>query len=141
MALDFIKRGILFVIADILSIVTVLLCLVQKLPQIRDVYAYKSAKGKCYHLDAIEIILLDCADSSIGNLIALSMAFHSIVCVFIWSRYQHRIIVFGIDFIHNDDAIQLHLRVFDAIVFGVSDLARPRVYFDWTRAASQTFDR
>lgn len=70
MALDFIKRGILFVIADILSIVTVLLCLVQKLPQIRDVYAYKSAKGKCYHLDAIEIILLDCADSSIGNLIA-----------------------------------------------------------------------
>lgn len=46
MALDFIKKGILFVIADILSIITVLLSVVQKLPQIRDVYTYKSAKGE-----------------------------------------------------------------------------------------------
>lgn len=46
MALDFIKKGILFVIADILSIITVILCLVQKLPQIRDVFTFKSAKGK-----------------------------------------------------------------------------------------------
>lgn len=46
MALDFIKNGILFVIADILSVITVLLCLIQKLPQIRDVHLYKSAKGE-----------------------------------------------------------------------------------------------
>lgn len=45
MAGDYITKGILYVISDILSLVTVALCLVQKLPQIGDIYRYKSAKG------------------------------------------------------------------------------------------------
>lgn len=46
MSWDYIKKGFLFIIADILSIITVVLCMIQKLPQIRDVHVYKSAKGK-----------------------------------------------------------------------------------------------
>lgn len=52
-------------------------------------------------------------------------------------RYQRNVIVSRISFIYNDDAIQLHLRIFNAIVFGVSDIACARVYFDWARATSQ----
>lgn len=48
MAGDYITKGILYVISDILSLVTVALCLVQKLPQIGDIYRYKSAKGVCH---------------------------------------------------------------------------------------------
>lgn len=43
---DYITKGILYVISDILSLLTVALCLVQKLPQIREIYTFKSAKGK-----------------------------------------------------------------------------------------------
>ncbi|XP_055315254.1 solute carrier family 66 member 3 [Sitodiplosis mosellana] len=45
MAGDYITKGILYVISDILSLLTVALCLVQKLPQIREIFTYKSAKG------------------------------------------------------------------------------------------------
>ncbi|XP_031620142.1 solute carrier family 66 member 3 [Contarinia nasturtii] len=45
MASNYIAKGIVYVISDILSLVTVVLCMVQKLPQIRDIYTYKSAKG------------------------------------------------------------------------------------------------
>lgn len=45
MAGDYIARGILYVISDLLSLITVGLCFIQKLPQIRDIYTYKSAKG------------------------------------------------------------------------------------------------
>lgn len=41
----YIKKGFLLVVADILSIITIALCLIQKLPQIRDLYEYKSARG------------------------------------------------------------------------------------------------
>lgn len=47
MASNWLTKGILYVVADILSLVTVILCMVQKVPQIRDLYAYKSAKGEC----------------------------------------------------------------------------------------------
>lgn len=46
MAWEYIKKGFLLVVADILSLITVILCLIQKLPQIRDLYGYKSAKGE-----------------------------------------------------------------------------------------------
>lgn len=45
MAANYITKGILYVISDILSLITVALCMVQKLPQIRDLFTYKSAKG------------------------------------------------------------------------------------------------
>lgn len=46
MASDYITKGIMYVISDILSLITVTLCMVQKLPQIREIYTYKSAKGE-----------------------------------------------------------------------------------------------
>lgn len=46
MAWEYIKKGFLLVFADILSLITVALCLIQKLPQIRDLYGYKSARGR-----------------------------------------------------------------------------------------------
>lgn len=46
MLLDYVQKGLVHVIADILSVITILLCLVSKVPQIRDLYGYKSARGK-----------------------------------------------------------------------------------------------
>lgn len=46
MASNYITKGILYIISDILSLITVALCMVQKVPQIREVFIYKSAKGK-----------------------------------------------------------------------------------------------
>lgn len=45
MVWSYIKKGFMLVVADVLSIITIVLCLVQKLPQIRDLYGYKSARG------------------------------------------------------------------------------------------------
>lgn len=46
MAADYLTKGIMYIIADLLSLITVALCMVQKLPQIQEIYTYKSAKGK-----------------------------------------------------------------------------------------------
>lgn len=43
--IDLIGRGILIIISDILSIVTIGFCLIQKIPQIRTLYNGKSARG------------------------------------------------------------------------------------------------
>lgn len=45
MVWDYVKKGLLLVIADILSLITIVLCLVQKLPQIKNIYGYRSARG------------------------------------------------------------------------------------------------
>lgn len=54
MASDYITKGIIYVISDLLSVITVALCLVQKLPQIRDIHTYKSAKGESIQDNRIE---------------------------------------------------------------------------------------
>lgn len=61
MATDYITKGILYIFADILSLVTVALCMVQKLPQIQQIYTYKSAKGKHDHVNSLirEIFLIN----------------------------------------------------------------------------------
>jgi len=41
----YLKKGLVLVISDLLSLITVVLCLIQKIPQIRDLYGYKSARG------------------------------------------------------------------------------------------------
>lgn len=46
MAGNYIAKGISYVISDLLSLITVALCFVQKVPQIRELYTYKSAKGE-----------------------------------------------------------------------------------------------
>lgn len=46
MAANYITKGFLYILSDILSLITVALCLVQKVPQIRELYTYKSAKGE-----------------------------------------------------------------------------------------------
>lgn len=46
MAADYLTKGIMYIIADLLSLITVALCMVQKLPQIQEIFTYKSAKGK-----------------------------------------------------------------------------------------------
>lgn len=48
MASNYITKGILYIVSDILSLITVALCMVQKVPQIRELYTYKSAKGEYY---------------------------------------------------------------------------------------------
>lgn len=50
------KKGFLLLVADVLSIITIVLCLVQKLPQIRDLYGYKSARGELWVRHAFELI-------------------------------------------------------------------------------------
>lgn len=47
--MDLLTRGFLMVLSDIFSIITILMCLVAKIPQIKTVFAMKSAKGnfKC----------------------------------------------------------------------------------------------
>lgn len=57
MAANYITKGILYVISDILSLITVVLCMVQKVPQIRDLFMYKSAKGPFkYQIEAFRVI-------------------------------------------------------------------------------------
>lgn len=46
MAADYITKGIMYIISDLLSLITVALCMVQKLPQIQEIFTYKSAKGR-----------------------------------------------------------------------------------------------
>lgn len=48
MAANYITKGILYIVSDILSMITVALCMVQKVPQIRELYTYKSAKGRFF---------------------------------------------------------------------------------------------
>lgn len=44
--INLIGQGILHVISDILSLVTIGFCLIQKIPQIKTLYNRKSARGK-----------------------------------------------------------------------------------------------
>lgn len=43
---NYFEKGLLLVIADLLSLVTIASCLVCKIPQIRTIAALESAKGK-----------------------------------------------------------------------------------------------
>lgn len=43
--MDYIKKGIVLIVADILSLVTIGLCLVAKVPQIKTLYSIRSARG------------------------------------------------------------------------------------------------
>lgn len=44
--MDLLARGVLGLLCDFFSLVTILMCLVAKVPQIRTLYGLKSAKGK-----------------------------------------------------------------------------------------------
>lgn len=56
MVWSYVKKGFLLVVADMLSIITIVLCLIQKLPQIRDLYGYKSARGKFIMYCAVQVL-------------------------------------------------------------------------------------
>lgn len=43
---DYFEKGILLIIADLLSIITISSCLVCKIPQIKTISGLKSAKGE-----------------------------------------------------------------------------------------------
>lgn len=43
--MDFLTRGLVMFISDVLSIITILMCLVAKVPQIRTLFAMKTAQG------------------------------------------------------------------------------------------------
>jgi len=45
MVLAYLQRGIILVVSDILSLITIALCLVVKVPQIKALWLYKSARG------------------------------------------------------------------------------------------------
>lgn len=47
--INLIGQGILIIISDILSILTIGFCLIQKIPQIKTLYKGKSARGKCIY--------------------------------------------------------------------------------------------
>lgn len=49
MAMEYITKGIMYIMADLLSLITVALCMIQKLPQIQEIFTYKSAKGERMH--------------------------------------------------------------------------------------------
>lgn len=89
MVLIYMKKGLVLVISDILSLITVVLCLIQKLPQIRDLYAYKSARGKLFVQRTHNVIYF-------YDLIR-------IVCIL--HRYQFAIIISGAVQLHSNDAI------------------------------------
>lgn len=44
--INLIGRGVLVIISDILSLLTIGFCLIQKVPQIKTLYKGKSARGK-----------------------------------------------------------------------------------------------
>lgn len=66
MLLDYVQKGLVHVVADLLSVITILLCLVSKVPQIKDLYGYKSARGKWQNKnDMISTVLNVSADCHI----------------------------------------------------------------------------
>lgn len=44
--MEYLEQGIIYIISDILSIITILSCLVIKVPQIKIIQERKSAKGE-----------------------------------------------------------------------------------------------
>lgn len=47
--INVIGRGVLVIISDILSLLTIGFCLIQKIPQIKTLYKCKSARGRKHH--------------------------------------------------------------------------------------------
>lgn len=123
MAGGYIAKGIMYVISDLLSVITVALCLVQKLPQIQAIYTYKSAKGELIYGPRIESVVL-------------FWVFLSFLLYFY--RYQHDFIATRIVQLHGDGTLQLHICIFAALLLGISHSSGPRICFNRPCAQLQT---
>lgn len=111
-------------VADLLSIITIVLCLIQKLPQIRDLYGYKSARGKLSKTMSLYDFELN---YNVSNGV-----------VSFCRRYQCAVTVSRIIQLHIDDDVQLLLRLFDAIVHGISGAVDSGIHSHFVGAEIQT---
>lgn len=105
--MDLLTRGLLMVISDFLSLITILMCLVAKLPQIRTIYAMKSARGK-----------RRTHSLSLNSNASLINAFYLFPPE---TRHQPGRPLPGAVQLHGDDVLQLLQRLLDDVLPGIPD--------------------
>lgn len=104
--MDYFEKGPLLVVADIFSIVTILSCLVVKVPQIKIIQENKSAAGKFCFL------------------------FKLIFFKTFFSRNQLGWIVIGTMQLHCNDVLQLCQRLFLPVLYGIPHTSISRIHFN-----------
>lgn len=108
--LGYLQRGMILIFSDILSLITVALCLVAKVPQIKTLYRYKSARGEWKKKMPTAV------ESNLQFKLCYSQC-----------RHQFVITLSGVGELHDNDDVQLLLRLCHVIVYGVPSVADTRI--------------